>query len=63
LRMVKHRHAGALFYPHEEDNIVRPFLHTGRAEIESYVSARDVSFVSDSSNEKTVYERISSENR
>jgi tRNA(Ile)-lysidine synthase len=58
LRMVKGTGMrGLSSIPMKRDNIVRPFLHTGRAEIESYVSARGVSFVRDSSNEKTVYER------
>lgn len=37
--------------------IIRPFLHTYRAEIASYASSKSIPFVSDSSNTKTVYER------
>lgn len=37
--------------------IIRPFLSIYRSEIEEYARQNGVSFVSDSSNEKTVYER------
>jgi tRNA(Ile)-lysidine synthase len=43
--------------PPSREKIVRPFLTTYRSEIESYAAARSISFVTDSSNEKTVYER------
>ena len=43
--------------PMKRDNIIRPLLHTGRAEIEEYARAHAVPYVQDSSNEKVVYER------
>ncbi len=43
--------------PPARERIVRPFLTTYRSEIESYAAARSIPFVSDSSNDKTVYER------
>ncbi len=48
---------GLISIPPARDRIVRPFLHTYRSEIASYAAARSISFVSDSSNAKTVYER------
>ncbi|HEY3278414.1 MAG TPA: tRNA lysidine(34) synthetase TilS [Syntrophorhabdaceae bacterium] len=43
--------------PIKRDNIIRPFLHTERSDIDAYRKAHDIPFVADSSNEKTVYER------
>lgn len=43
--------------PPARERIVRPFLTTYRSEIESYAAALSIPFVSDSSNDKTVYER------
>ncbi|MDR2018463.1 MAG: tRNA lysidine(34) synthetase TilS [Syntrophobacterales bacterium] len=43
--------------PVKRDNIVRPLLTATRAQIEEYGRMYNVSFVHDSSNEKTVYER------
>jgi len=43
--------------PPSRERIVRPFLTTYRWEIESYATARSIPFVTDSSNDKTVYER------
>jgi len=43
--------------PPSREKIVRPFLTTYRSEIESYAAAHSIAFVTDSSNDKTVYER------
>ncbi len=43
--------------PPARQRIVRPFLTTYRSEIESYAASRSIPFVTDSSNDKTVYER------
>jgi len=58
LRMLKGTGLkGLSAIPIRRGNIVRPLLYTMRSEIEEYAAARDISFVSDSSNEKIVYER------
>lgn len=43
--------------PIERDMIIRPLLHTYRSEIEGFASKHNISFVEDSSNRKTYYER------
>lgn len=58
LRLVKGTGIrGLTSIPPARDRIVRPFLHTYRSEIAAYAADRSISFVSDSSNAKTVYER------
>lgn len=58
LRLVKGTGIrGLSSIPPAREKIVRPFLTTYRSEIESYAAARSIPFVSDSSNDKTVYER------
>ena len=58
LRMLKGTGMrGLSAIPMKRDIIVRPLLGAARREIESYGASRGVPFVSDSSNEKTVYER------
>jgi len=48
---------GLTAIPIKRDAIIRPFLYTLRSDIAAYASERKISFVEDSSNEKTVYER------
>jgi len=43
--------------PVKRDNIVRPLLTSYRSEIEEYARGCSLSFVEDSSNKKTIYER------
>lgn len=43
--------------PPERGRIIRPFLNVYRSEIVSFAGSHSISFVEDSSNEKTVYER------
>jgi tRNA(Ile)-lysidine synthase len=43
--------------PIKRDAIIRPFLNTYRADIAKYAGLHGISFVEDSSNNKTVYER------
>lgn len=58
LRLVKGTGIrGLSSIPPARERIVRPFINTYRSEIESYAAARSIPFVSDSSNDKTVYER------
>ena len=58
LRMLKGTGLkGLSAIPARRGNIVRPLLSVTRTEIEEYARARKISFVSDSSNEKIVYER------
>lgn len=58
LRMLKGTGIrGLSSIPLKRNNIVRPFLHIYRSEIEEYAKTHSIPFVEDSSNEKVVYER------
>ena len=58
LRMMKGTGIrGLSSIPIERGRIIRPFLHIYRSEIEDYAKNNSITFVHDSSNDKTVYER------
>lgn len=48
---------GLASIPIKRGRIIRPFLPVYRSEIEAYVKTRSITFVEDSSNAKSVYER------
>ncbi len=58
LRMIKGTGIrGLTSIPIKRGKIIRPFLHTYRSEIEDYAARKSITYVHDSSNDKTVYER------